>query len=188
MQILIIIFALLVTACQIPGKEVNTSSEDMNKIRYQNEVLDYEILFPSIITDSGSWLDSVTNDSGPFFGSKVDRSIDSLINQRDINIRIYNNIANCPPMLIGISLPALEEQRGDGYRMWGDVDQKDDGSYPAPNCRVKSVYPEKNPQEHMTAHAFCSQKNGKTVLICISQITDNPGLAEEIFRTFRWVD
>ncbi len=39
-----------------------------------------------------------------------------------------------------------------------------------------------------SAYAFCSQKNGKTVLICISQMTDNPGLAEEIFRTFRWVD
>lgn len=37
-------------------------------------------------------------------------------------------------------------------------------------------------------YALCSEKDGKMVLICISQVTDNPQLAEEIFRTFRWTE
>ena len=35
-------------------------------------------------------------------------------------------------------------------------------------------------------YAFCSEKDGKTVVICINQMTDNPALAKEIFETFRW--
>lgn len=36
------------------------------------------------------------------------------------------------------------------------------------------------------AYSLCSEKDGKTVVICISQMTDNPQLAEDIFKTFRW--
>lgn len=36
------------------------------------------------------------------------------------------------------------------------------------------------------AFALCSEGNGKTVLVCITQMTDNPDLAKEIFETFRW--
>ncbi len=42
------------------------------------------------------------------------------------------------------------------------------------------------PEGSNSAYALCSEKDGKTVLICISQLTDNPQLAEEIFKTFRW--
>jgi hypothetical protein len=38
-----------------------------------------------------------------------------------------------------------------------------------------------------SAYALCSEKDGKTVLICISQVTDNPDLAKQIFETFRWL-
>ncbi len=36
------------------------------------------------------------------------------------------------------------------------------------------------------AYAFCSENDGKTVVICISQMTDNREQAKEIFETFRW--
>lgn len=39
-----------------------------------------------------------------------------------------------------------------------------------------------------SAYALCSEKNGKTVVICISQVTDDPDLAEQIFETFRWTE
>lgn len=42
------------------------------------------------------------------------------------------------------------------------------------------------PYESGAGYSLCSQHNGKTVLICISQRVDNPALAEEIFKTFRW--
>lgn len=38
------------------------------------------------------------------------------------------------------------------------------------------------------AYVFCSEKSGKRVLICLSQMTDEPQLAEQIFSTFRWLD
>ncbi len=37
-----------------------------------------------------------------------------------------------------------------------------------------------------TAYALCSHKDGKTVVICISQMTQNEPLAKQIFDTFRW--
>lgn len=38
------------------------------------------------------------------------------------------------------------------------------------------------------AYALCSTKNGKTVVVCVEQVTDNPKLAEEIFSTFKWTE
>lgn len=39
------------------------------------------------------------------------------------------------------------------------------------------------------AYGLCSTtSSGKSVLICISQMTDDPALAEQIFSTFRWLD
>jgi hypothetical protein len=39
-----------------------------------------------------------------------------------------------------------------------------------------------------SAYALCSEKNGKTIVICVSQVTDNPDFAKQIFETFRWTD
>ena len=38
------------------------------------------------------------------------------------------------------------------------------------------------------AYALCSEKDGKTVVICVSQVTDDPDLARSIFETFRWTE
>ena len=37
-------------------------------------------------------------------------------------------------------------------------------------------------------YAFCSEHAGKQVTICISQQTDNPKLANEIFDSFKWTE
>jgi hypothetical protein len=37
-----------------------------------------------------------------------------------------------------------------------------------------------------SAYAMCSEKDGKTVVICISQMKDDPEMAKQIFETFRW--
>ncbi len=39
-----------------------------------------------------------------------------------------------------------------------------------------------------SAYALCSEKDGKTVVICVSQVTDDPDLARSIFETFRWTE
>jgi hypothetical protein len=39
-----------------------------------------------------------------------------------------------------------------------------------------------------SAYAMCSEKDGKTVVICISQMKDDPEMAKDIFETFRWTE
>lgn len=37
-------------------------------------------------------------------------------------------------------------------------------------------------------YVLCAEKDEKTVVICINQLKDNPQLAEDIFKTFAWID
>lgn len=39
-----------------------------------------------------------------------------------------------------------------------------------------------------SAYALCSEREGKRVVVCVQQMTDNPKLAEEIFSTFHWTE
>jgi len=100
----------------------------------------------------------------------------------DYDVTILDSLS-CSPSLIGASktqsLPGTN-----GSTTWGKVDFFDiwKGDYAPgeqPRCRPMGG-------ENGAGYAFCSEKDGKTVLICISQVTDNPKLAEEIFGTFRW--
>ncbi len=37
-----------------------------------------------------------------------------------------------------------------------------------------------------SVYTFCSQENGKTVVLCINQMKDDPEMAKQIFESFRW--
>lgn len=39
-----------------------------------------------------------------------------------------------------------------------------------------------------SAYAFCAEKDGKAVAICIQQMTDDEDMAREIFESFDWTD
>lgn len=39
-----------------------------------------------------------------------------------------------------------------------------------------------------SAYAFCAEKDGKAVAICIQQMTDDEALAKSIFESFRWTE
>lgn len=80
----------------------------------------------------------------------------------------------------------MNKQESGDILIWGEIDQKNDGTYPWPNCLVKSIYPEKNPREDFTAYGLCAEKGGKKVLICITQVTKDFALAKQVFSTFRW--
>ena len=85
-----------------------------------------------------------------------------------------------------------------GNTSWGKVDAFDtpNPDFPPgtqPRCRPPILKWNYDPSKggvlrlsNDAAYALCSEKDGKTVLICISQMTDNPELAEEIFKTFKW--
>ncbi len=88
-------------------------------------------------------------------------------------------------------------QNTNGITIWGRVDAYDSyqPSFPeeeTPFCRPPILEWDGDMEtgieriSNYAAYALCSEKDGKRVLICISQMTDNLQLAEGIFRTFRW--
>ena len=90
----------------------------------------------------------------------------------------------CSPSLTGVSTSKAIENTG-GKTTWGGVDFFDgyfDGENPIPE-----EIPICHPRVNGAAYVLCSEKDEKTLLICISQVTDNPVLAKKIFETFRWI-
>ncbi len=176
MNIILVILLFILSACSTNTIDVENHDKTSTKINIGDNNYIFEIPKVPYIKQIEDGDVAATNFP------------DNKMMSNDWRVEIYEQQnSSCTPAQIGISSPILEETKNAEYRMWGEVDQKNDGSYPDPNCRVKSVYPHKNPYEQMTAYAFCSQKEEKTVLICISQMTDNPKLAEEIFSTFKWL-
>lgn len=108
-----------------------------------------------------------------------------LVQSSDYDMKIMAAHQPCSPSLTGAShmtpLP-----KANGKTEWGKVDYWDlfyTGDFPnmqEPLCRPPV-------EKGAAAYALCSEKDGKTVVICISQMQDDPVLAKEIFETFRWV-
>ncbi|MDD4286870.1 MAG: hypothetical protein PHN33_00790 [Candidatus Peribacteraceae bacterium] len=119
---------------------------------------------------------------------------------QDLLIELYHsNSSPCSPDITGAS-ETKELPTPNGKTTWGKVDAFDrpNPDFPPgtqPLCRppiLKWDYDEAKGGvlrlSNDAAYVLCSEKDGKRVLICISQITDNPALAEQIFMTFRWTD
>jgi len=96
----------------------------------------------------------------------------------EFDLDIYGGTANnCQS--IGVRLGRYNMENGQ-LNVTGKVDYPlDYSSTPiVPDCR---------PYRPSTAsYILCSEKDGKQAVICVTQVTDNPNLAEEIFSTFRW--
>ena len=110
-----------------------------------------------------------------------------------IDIMISNS---CSPLLTGSStMSALPSERG--KILWGQIDGrtgKVHGTYPDALCKRPS--PTNCPRELWetadcddltSGYALCAEHDGKTVVVCISQMTDDRAMAEKIFSTFRWL-
>jgi hypothetical protein len=110
--------------------------------------------------------------------------------------------ASCTPFTLGVS--NLQERVVEGTKVWtGLVDAFDHWGYATyevdyanpPPCQppVKKYEPLPSGDwekriDGTTAYALCSEKDGKRVVVCVQQMTDNPKLAKEIFSTFRWTE
>jgi hypothetical protein len=44
------------------------------------------------------------------------------------------------------------------------------------------------PDSAVQRYTLCSEKGGKTIVVCIYQMKDDPELAKKIFETFRWTE
>lgn len=89
-----------------------------------------------------------------------------------------------------------------GATVWGRVDYWDtypgESTTPRPTCRPPRIYYSRpnNVSDHIETvtlqngqgtYALCSTKSDKAILICVSQVTDDPDLARQIFESFRWL-
>lgn len=92
----------------------------------------------------------------------------------------------CSAALTGVSQTSLLDETEGG---WGRVDffEMYDSGHGYLDYEGERPFCAQ-PSSAVSRYAFCSQKDGKTVVICISQMTDNPELAEEIFSTFKWLE
>ncbi|MBI3816311.1 hypothetical protein HY285_02065 [Candidatus Peregrinibacteria bacterium] len=80
-----------------------------------------------------------------------------------------------------MSKPVVAEDSVQGIRvLHGRVDIPLDysASKLTPDCRAYRPY--------ASSYILCSEKGNVQVAVCISQVTDNPKLAEDIFSTFHW--
>ena len=59
---------------------------------------------------------------------------------------------------------------------------------PAPTGKCVNRKPFEYCDDGRRVYALCSEKDGKTVVICISQMKDDPELAKQIFETFKWTE
>ncbi len=108
-------------------------------------------------------------------------------NPEDVLITLYKLSSPCSFAITGASQTTDILETG-GKTVWGRVDWLDHGfgevnweKYPEePKCRPAGA------NATGGGYALCSERNNKTILICISQFTKDENMAKSIFKTFKW--
>lgn len=136
----------------------------------------------------------------------INRQIaDTDLNENDLDKPAEYRIAMkllsspCSSNLTGASDMQPKPDMG-GDTQWGrftDSDMTVGGGYPDSICFGSTYVSEecashKEPFQFCDSgsrnYALCSEKDGKTVVICLKQAKDDPKQVEEIFKTFRWIE
>jgi len=170
------LLVLLLAACSPAGtdRSVPAAQQTEQCDGQRKYCLDF-----SAIMGTRKWTDDWTDTSG----AATDHTISngkSPENTDYIRADIYS-IASCSPSVIGASqtqvLPAVGRNT-----IWGKVD------YPL-DYELNPLVPDCRPYKPVSAsYILCAEKDGRRVAVCVMQVTDNPELAEQIFKTFRWTD
>jgi len=192
----LLIFALLaLTGCLEGCIPIDGSSDDcFNSVKIVNGKLQplycrEEKLFRTFRNDEtaievpGNLFKFTNNDGSVVFDSNPTNNPPFITDYTLEFITILPDF--CSPDITGASAPSPIANTN-GSTTWGKVDYFDiwKGDFPTsvpPLCRPAGG-------ETGAAYVLCSEKDGKRVLICITQVTDNPKLAEQIFRSFHWTD
>ncbi|MBP9773132.1 MAG: hypothetical protein KBD00_00700 [Candidatus Peribacteraceae bacterium] len=135
-----------------------------------------------------SWITFVNDIEGFLVAYPADYPKERPVSFADMSIEEIEPYQPCSPTTLGVSTPKVI-QNISAKILWGKVDFWEryssgegylDYDGEPPNCRPATG-------ENGAAYALCSEKDGKTVLICISQVSDNPGIATQIFDSFKWI-
>ena len=173
-------------------RAVQTSKSSINEGHFIHSNDFYSVAIPS------DFADKTKSDITTFYGyANTSKTGDVLIKTVDI-------FSPCSPSLTGAST-TTPLPNANGTAEWGRVDESRFGLYalePEPICQPPIIYEDfcgeagqyaggdcaksKPARLPVAAYALCSHKDGKTVVICISQMTQNEPLAKQIFDTFRW--
>ncbi len=109
----------------------------------------------------------------------------------DYLIEIYppesiSTLSACSPSKLGISqINALPSTSGKAE--WGKVDYWDKLVKGEP-MDLDVICTNYGIPHIPYIYGFCSEKDKRTVVICVNEMQDNPELAKQIFETFRWTN
>lgn len=162
---------------------------------YANTKFAYEIAVPTEVTGK-----NLPEDDWVAFGTYS--ALAEKPTEKDFTINVHAGSelpphANCSPALTGASVTTPLTD-ANGKAEWGKVPNQEksiDPNYPNALCKASREECKGNPSfEYASgcdtpsaAYALCAEKDGKTVVICIDQMKDDPKMAQQIFETFRWV-
>jgi hypothetical protein len=131
----------------------------------------YSFQYPHLLKyrferDDGSFA-LATNSGASFIDGPNDYFLE-VFNLKDVS---------CDLGLIGTSNVLKRDQI-----LWGKIDffERHGNDYlgGTPHCRPWLG----------SGYGMCAKKNGETIVICLSQVTDNPEIAKQIFKSFQWAD
>lgn len=191
-KILIIGLSILLVGCS--SKSLSENLKPSNHIVYKNMELGYLIELPSLFSQSGSSMNSLTNEVVPFFGSAVDKSVNPPFGKREANLTFHSRPSKkCSPLVTGVLSPTIF-MSSSTKMIWGRVDVWDgmgnEGWEPPFEesdetvCSYKVI-----PEPGSNIYAMCSQQGDKTIIACLNLTkNDNPTFAKEIFESFRWTE
>lgn len=176
--VLISLPVILLIACGSTQREA--ARDGHSQATYRNDEIGYAVDIPPELSDWGRFVEG--DISGPTFGSPV-------VNQgRAISMNIYHTAPypNCDR--IGVIHPAVDRVYRGIHTVWGRAEEFAASlDWKKPNCALEDGYGNAlYTGAYHSSYVFCSDKKGKSVYICLSQVTDSPVLAERIFSTFRW--
>ncbi len=147
--------------------------------RYDNDRYMYSVKVPSVVISHNTSMDD-------YAGFGTFSILDRKPGPQDFTIGIQglSRSSPCSPSLTGAS-HTTPLQNANGESEWGKVDvfelQRLEGwqpEYDLSTVLCTSSLP--------VVYALCSTNGENTVVMCISEQTDNPALAKQIFETFQW--
>jgi len=149
-------------------------------IRYENLEYSYSIDVPAEI------FTAPRPNSGPAIGFSNYSNLKYPLPEEaySVSIQALSPPTNCNNL--GIASPQILE---DGSKV-GKIDFFDQfkgGENPDPDL-IPLCRPTPSGGKHGSAYALCTQKNNKEALVCVSQVNDNPRVANQVLNTFRWTD
>lgn len=107
-----------------------------------------------------------------------------------VTVQLYDSksLLPCIPDYLGVRHP-LSIQGTNGSTVWGRMDAWDglgQEGFEFPKHWQQMICKKEGTPLPKEVYVLCSEKNGRRVVMCVSEMKNNPALSKQIFETFRW--